>query len=101
MPADTPSARFTQTPAPVQAPVLQALAQEDELPQVAEQPLPAEQVPGYMPWCVVSTQQAAVLQPDKPEQALVAQPVRTAVALAHCVRQFVLLLHVPPEQDVV
>ena len=77
------------------------VGQATELPQVAEQPVPAEQVPGYAPECVPSTQQPAVLHAYEPEQALAVQPVRFALALAHCVRQFVLLPHVPPEQVVV
>ena len=77
------------------------VGQATELPQVAEQPLPAEHVPGYAPECVPSAQQAAVLHADEPEQALVVQPVRTALALAHCVRQFVLAPQVPPPQVVV
>ena len=75
--------------------------QATELPQVAEQPAPSVQVPGYAPECVPSTQQAAVLHADEPEQALAAQPVRTALALAHCVIHVVLLAHAPPEQVVV
>jgi len=77
------------------------VGQAAELPQVAEQPAPVVQVPGYAPECVPSTQQAAVLHAEEPEHALAVQPVRTALALAHCVRQFVLLPHVPPEQVVV
>jgi hypothetical protein len=47
-----------------------------ELPQVAEQAL-LEQVPGYVPECVPSTQQAAVLQATElPQVLLQALPVQ-------------------------